>query len=53
MYRDSSVMGNRLAPQRDEIATRRDLEEERKRARQEAMLKRLSQKSDAGSKGGY
>lgn len=45
MYRDSSRLGNRLAPQRDEMETRGDMEEERKRARERAMLKRLSNKS--------
>jgi hypothetical protein len=41
-------MGNRLAPQRDDMDTRRDLEEERKRARQEAMMRRLSSKPGGG-----
>lgn len=45
MYREPSRMGNRLAPQRDDMESRSDLEEERKRARQEAMMKRLSNKS--------
>jgi hypothetical protein len=49
MRRDYGSMGNRLAPQRDEMFTRRDLDEERKRARQEAMIKRLS----ASPGGGY
>ena len=31
MYRDSSRMGNRLAPQRDDVTANRDMEEERKR----------------------
>lgn len=45
MRRGYGTMGNRLAPQRDELAVRDDMEEERKRARQEAMLKRLSGRS--------
>lgn len=48
MYRETSKMGNRLAPQRDDMQARRDMEEERKRARQEAMMKRLSGNSGGG-----
>jgi len=42
MRRDYGTMGNRLAPQRDDMSARKDMEEERKRARQDAMMKRLS-----------
>lgn len=48
MRRDYRTMGNRLAPQRDDMAVRDDLEEERKRARQDAMMKRLSPKPGGG-----
>jgi hypothetical protein len=49
MRRDYGTMGNRLAPQRDEMDARKDMEEERRRARQQAMLSRLSM----GSGGKY
>lgn len=52
MYRDASRLGNRLAPQRDEINTRNSLDEERKRARQEAMLRKLSSKPNKTMYGG-
>jgi hypothetical protein len=42
MRRGYGSQGNRLAPQRDEMLSRQDLEEEKKRARQEAMMRRLS-----------
>lgn len=48
MRRNYGSQGNRLAPQRDEMGSRREGEDERKKARREAMMKRLS-----GSGGGY
>ena len=41
-------MGNRLAPQRDDMDARRDLEEEKRRAREQAMVRRLSVKPGGG-----
>jgi hypothetical protein len=48
MRRGYGSMGNRLAPQRDDMATRRDLEEEKKRAREQAMMRRISSKPGGG-----
>ncbi len=42
MRRGYGSQGNRLAPQRDDMDSRRDMEDERKKARREAMMKRLS-----------
>ena len=42
MRRDYGAQGNRLAPQRDDMMARRDMEDEQRRARREAMMKRLS-----------
>lgn len=47
MRRGYGNQGNRLATQRDDMDARRDMEEERKKAREMAMMKRLS------SNGGY
>jgi hypothetical protein len=48
MRRGYGSQGNRLAPQRDEMATRRDLEDEKKRAREQAMMRRLSSRPGGG-----
>jgi hypothetical protein len=53
MRREYGAMGNRLAPQRDEMAARGSLEEERRKAREMAMMKRLSSKPATKYKGGY
>ena len=42
MQRNYGRQGNRLAPQRDDMDVRRDMEDEKKKARREAMMKRLS-----------
>lgn len=42
MRRSYGSMGNRLAPQQDETSVLKNRDEERKRAREEAMMKRLS-----------
>lgn len=42
MRRGYGSQGNRLAPQRDDMESRRELEDERKKARREAMIRRLS-----------
>jgi hypothetical protein len=48
MRRGYGSQGNRLAPQRDEMANRDELEERKRRAREGAMMRRLSSNS-----GGY
>lgn len=48
MRRDYSNQGNRLAPQRDDMDVRRDMEEEKRKARREAMMKRLSPNPGGG-----
>jgi hypothetical protein len=48
MRRGYGSQGNRLAPQRDEMANRDELEERKRRARESAMMRRLSSNS-----GGY
>jgi hypothetical protein len=48
MRRNYGTMGNRLAPQRDDMDVRRDLDEEKKRARREAMMKRLAPNAGGG-----
>lgn len=48
MRRGYGSQGNRLAPQRDDMATRRDLEEEKKRAREQAMMRRISSRPGGG-----
>jgi len=45
MRRGYGAQGNRLAPQRDEMATRRDMDDEKRKARQNAMMRRLSSNS--------
>ena len=45
MRRGYGTQGNRLAPQRDEMSRRKDLEEEKRRAREGAMMRRLSSNS--------
>ena len=48
MRRGYGSQSNRLAPQRDEMATRRDLEEEKRRAREQAMMRRISSRPGGG-----
>lgn len=48
MRRGYGSQGNRLAPQRDEMNTRMDLEEEKRRAREQAMVRRLAAKPGGG-----
>lgn len=47
MYRTPTTQGNRLAPQKDKY------EEDKKKAREEAMMKRLSSKPGKTSSGMY
>ena len=48
MRRGYGSQGNRLAPQRDEMASRDDLEERKRRAREQAMTRRLAARPGGG-----
>lgn len=48
MRRGYGSQGNRLAPQRDDMDARTDLEEEKRRAREVAMMRKLSAKPGGG-----
>ena len=48
MRRGYGSQGNRLAPQRDDMATRDDAEERKRRAREQAMMRRISSRPGGG-----